>query len=106
MDLSDAQVDAIRGWAERTDHVLAVYLFGSRAKGLSRPESDVDIALAFCVEDHDVEDVFKSFHDSWYAELGRLVGLRVTLHHLAGVITPIHSGAVADHGIQIYRRST
>ena len=45
MQITTNQLDAIRDWAERTPGILAVYIFGSRAKGLARPDSDVDLAI-------------------------------------------------------------
>jgi predicted nucleotidyltransferase len=45
MDLSGDQVEAIREWARLTPQVEEVRLFGSRAKGCARPDSDVDLAV-------------------------------------------------------------
>ena len=43
--LKPAELDIIRGVFERHPEITAVKLFGSRAKGTQRPESDVDLAL-------------------------------------------------------------
>lgn len=43
--LEDHHRKALAGVAEATPGVLALYLFGSRATGRSRPESDVDLAI-------------------------------------------------------------
>lgn len=42
-------------WAERTTEVKELWLFGSRAKGTARPDSDVDLAVALMPAsgDHD-----------------------------------------------------
>src|SRR3954464_1205772 len=45
MDLSANQAEAIRDWARRTPYVREVRLFGSRAKGIAKPNSDVDLAV-------------------------------------------------------------
>jgi hypothetical protein len=45
MDLPADSVELIRQWAARTNAVREVWLFGSRAKGTSRPDSDVDIGI-------------------------------------------------------------
>jgi predicted nucleotidyltransferase len=45
-----------REWAETTIQVRAAILFGSRAKGTSRPDSDVDLALEFELPDELVEE--------------------------------------------------
>ena len=44
-DLPADAVRLIREWAARTDSVREVWLFGSRAKGTSRPDSDIDIGI-------------------------------------------------------------
>ena len=44
VDLPADSVELIRQTA-RTDAVREVWLFGSRAKGTSRPDSDVDIGI-------------------------------------------------------------
>jgi predicted nucleotidyltransferase len=45
MDLSPKQIAAIKTWARDTPQVVEVRLFGSRAKGTARPDSDVDLAV-------------------------------------------------------------
>lgn len=38
---------AVRGWASGEPLVRRVYLYGSRAKGTQRPDSDIDLAVLF-----------------------------------------------------------
>jgi predicted nucleotidyltransferase len=45
VNLTDDQVDKIREWAAQTRYVKEVRLFGSRAKGSARPDSDIDLAI-------------------------------------------------------------
>jgi predicted nucleotidyltransferase len=45
IDLTDSQKHAIQKWAAATPQVTEVRLFGSRAKGCARPDSDVDLAI-------------------------------------------------------------
>jgi predicted nucleotidyltransferase len=45
MDITDNQQRRVQEWAERTPCVEEVWLFGSRAKGGSKPDSDIDLAL-------------------------------------------------------------
>jgi predicted nucleotidyltransferase len=54
MDLTPEQQQMIALWAASTEWVNEVRLFGSRAKGRSRPDSDVDIALT--LETRRIED--------------------------------------------------
>jgi predicted nucleotidyltransferase len=51
MDLTDQQVRAIKEWAEATRYVQEVRLFGSRAKGDARSNSDADLALTLGGDD-------------------------------------------------------
>ena len=43
--LTESQIESIREYARSRPEIVAVYLFGSEAEGLSRPESDVDLAV-------------------------------------------------------------
>ena len=45
MDLTDHQLWAIREWAAHTSYVEEVRLFGSRARGNARSDSDIDLAI-------------------------------------------------------------
>jgi predicted nucleotidyltransferase len=45
MDLTEHQVRAIKEWAQSARYAQEVRLFGSRAKGCARPDSDVDLAI-------------------------------------------------------------
>src|SRR5262245_36778180 len=45
MDLTDHQQWIIKEWAKGTPYVREVRLFGSRARGDSRPDSDIDLAI-------------------------------------------------------------
>lgn len=104
MDITDQQADVIRRWAEQEPRVRAVILVGSRAKGTSRPDSDLDLAIRFIVPDHHAEGVFHLNGEDWQNYLSRETGLKVSLLHLAGHRTPIHETAVAEHGIILYER--
>ena len=46
IDMLDEWVRGLRSWAHGNGNVRELWLFGSRADGRSRPESDVDIAIA------------------------------------------------------------
>ncbi len=46
IDLTDDQQRQIIEWAQATPYVRAARLFGSRAKGNARPDSDVDLAVS------------------------------------------------------------
>jgi predicted nucleotidyltransferase len=44
--MQDEWLRRLRAWAKANDSVRQLWLFGSRATGRSRPDSDVDLALA------------------------------------------------------------
>ena len=46
MQLTDEQLAIIITWAKKTPEVQAVFLYGSRAKGTAKPDSDVVLALS------------------------------------------------------------
>ena len=46
MQLTDEQLAIIITWAKKTPEVQAVFLYGSRAKGPAKPDSDVVLALS------------------------------------------------------------
>ena len=56
IDLRESWRVDLSAWAQRTDAVAELWLFGSRAKGTSGSDSDVDIALALMPPrgDHDL----------------------------------------------------
>jgi hypothetical protein len=45
VSLPAQDVELIRQWATRTPAVRKVWVFGSRGKGVARPDSDIDIAI-------------------------------------------------------------
>ena len=82
MVLPADSVELIRRWAARTDSVREVWLFGSRANGTSRPDSDVDIGI-YLMPPTEKSDwalaAYTAEGDAWQRDLERLLGLRVSL---------------------------
>lgn len=77
MNLSDDQVAAIRARATERPRILAVQLFGSRAKGTHRPDSDVDPALLISEDPHDAVATIWMFDlQEWAEPLHRALGPR------------------------------
>ena len=85
--------------------VKAVYLFGSRAKGTARPDSDYDLLLvvsdAFSLSDKDM--LYDRVMDI-LLESGRLVSLKVfrqqAFQRLCGLRTPFITHVLTE-GIQV-----
>jgi len=64
-------------WARTKPDVIALYVFGSRAAGTARPDSDLD--LVFEIDDrHETQDtVLIANSPRWRRELEKLTGLHV-----------------------------
>lgn len=102
LDLSTQQRMAIVAWAEATPLVSAIYLFGSRAKSISRPDSDADLALVLAAANP--VDAFLGAKEDWQNELRSLTGLTVNLDVLAGDETPKATQYVADFSLLLFER--
>jgi len=72
--LSKQQQDEIRHWARGISQISAVRLFGSRAMGCARPDSDVDLAITVGVEH------YVAIADREEARLSKSLGLVVRLN--------------------------
>ncbi|WP_299804781.1 nucleotidyltransferase domain-containing protein [Tardiphaga sp.] len=81
-DLTDEQIIRLQGWAASQAAVRELWLFGSRAKGTARPDSDVDIALVLMPANgaHDwALGEFFALASKWKTDLEQLVGRDVSL---------------------------
>ena len=45
MDMRLDRIGIIRGWSARNKNIAEMWLFGSRARGDARPDSDVDLGM-------------------------------------------------------------
>ena len=73
MDLTEQQVRCIQEWAERAGVVETVRLYGSRAKGSARSDSDVNLALTVGTSH------YVRFLNEWHKELSDALILKVML---------------------------
>jgi len=82
MDLPADSVELIRQWAARTTAVREVWLFGSRTRGTSRPNSDVDIGIYLMPPTRGSNwalALYTAEGDAWQRELAGLLGQQVSL---------------------------
>lgn len=87
--LPAAQVCKLITWAEQTPAVLELYVFGSRAKGMHRPDSDVDVAVTIAtVPGLTNKNSYDQHWLDWVADLGDRLELDVELLRLADDETP------------------
>ena len=75
--MDDILRNKLRAWAKSKPTVRALYVFGSRARGNNRPDSDLD--LAFNLEERYGNQLSElvSNADAWRGELAGLTGLRI-----------------------------
>ena len=72
----------LREWAQANGAVRQVWLFGSRARGDAREDSDVDIALALMPPDGKTDwalGAYSILGDEWQAQLAAIVERGVSL---------------------------
>jgi predicted nucleotidyltransferase len=81
----DEWLSALRSWATSNENVHELWLFGSRAKDISTPDSDVDLALVLVPPDgkHDwALGNFLALEVEWKRQLEIIVGRHVSLEPL------------------------
>jgi predicted nucleotidyltransferase len=82
MDMKDEWLRDLTAWASKNDSVCELWLFGSRADGTSRPESDVDIGLGLAPPVGDQDWALGNFYAlsaEWRREVEAIVGRHVSL---------------------------
>jgi predicted nucleotidyltransferase len=68
--------ELLAAWAETKPTIAALHLFGSRARGDFRPNSDVDLAFEFVGVDEDLAELISNAA-KWKGELRAITGLEV-----------------------------
>jgi predicted nucleotidyltransferase len=107
VDLSDEVRQSLIAWAERTNAVSELWLFGSRAKGTPRDESDVDLAVSLMprIKEHDwaFGDYVALADAKWRPELVQIVGRSISF----GAITPNDKmdHEVRSTGVMLWKRT-
>ena len=87
MDMQPERLRGLREWAATNGNVRQLWLFGSRARGDSRPYSDVDIALALMPGDGRTDWAMGNYfalEGEWKRQLKAILQREVSL----GVIVP------------------
>jgi predicted nucleotidyltransferase len=86
MDMQDEWLRNLRSWASKNDSIRELWLFGSRARGDSQPESDVDLAVALMPArgKHDwAAGNYVALHSEWKRQLEVIVGRHVSLEAIS-----------------------
>ena len=82
MDMRDEWLRDLRSWASKNESVRELWLYGSRARGNSREESDIDLAIALMppIGNHDwAFGNYSALGDAWQRKLETMVGRHVSL---------------------------
>lgn len=93
--LSDDQLAIIRGiLASSADHIDLVGLFGSRATGKARPNSDIDLVLYGDLDEATLDRIWTLFADSALALKVGVNAYHLITHpplkqHIDRVMTPL-----------------
>jgi predicted nucleotidyltransferase len=77
VDLKPEQVEAIHRWASQTPQVRELRLFGSRAKGCAKTNSDVDLAVTADAEN------YVALASKWEEFLSKTLDLTVHIRDFA-----------------------
>lgn len=98
----DAWREAILKWVQSTPLVTAVYLFGSRAKGCARVDSDIDLAFQCSADEAGNSLSVAIFNtEKWQQQLNDVLPKTVDLQHTIPEEDEIVWPAVQDHGLRI-----
>jgi predicted nucleotidyltransferase len=109
MDMQEDWISALRSWAKANDSVIEFWLFGSRAQGCSRLDSDVDLALVLVPskkanDDRAFTEYFFS-KDQWKQQLEDIVGRHVSLEVIApDARGPDWDSMVRCFGVRLWSR--
>jgi predicted nucleotidyltransferase len=82
IDMPDEWLRGLRSWAIDNGSLRELWLFGSRAEGRSRPDSDVDLAVALMPATDGTDWALGNYfalHGEWKRLLEAIVGRHVSL---------------------------
>lgn len=101
-------IEVVAGWAADEPLVDRVYLFGSRVRGDTRPDSAIAIAIELDLEeltgrgDPRGVDTWTSETPNWIEELQALIPIKVDLQHYLGDETPVIKEALRRSHVLAY----
>jgi predicted nucleotidyltransferase len=110
MDMEEHWLHSLRSWAIAHDSIRELWLFGSRAQGCSRPDSDVDLALALVPprgknDDPALGNFIALADECWKPQLEQIVGRHVSLEAMmARAPGPDWDSMVRSFGVRLWSR--
>jgi predicted nucleotidyltransferase len=104
--LDERSCHRIVAWAAGNDCVREIWLFGSRARGNSRPDSDIDLAIVLMPSSQGTDWAFGTYQskgDEWQRELTAMLDQHVSLE---AIIPGTHEyDLVTRDGYRLWVRS-
>ncbi|WP_041575000.1 nucleotidyltransferase family protein [Xanthobacter versatilis] len=99
--------ELVREWAGSQPLIAEVWLFGSRAKGAERGDSDMDLAIVLAADTENLRLAYWiECADAWKQQLSEVLSVTISINHLDwSRSTGIVLDAVRDHGQRLYLRS-
>ena len=82
----------IENWASKLPYKVNIYMFGSRMKGTSKRDSDLDIAIEF-LDENDAWLLWFALYEKWQKDLSCQIGVKVDLQ--------LYEGDESEH-LQLY----
>ena len=101
-------IELLRRWAEANPIVERVWIFGSRARGDSRPDSDLDVAVEHGVMPGDGDHFTTGLcaPSEWSAELQPEAKLKLDIWSYRPGDTPTIEAGLREASQIIYERAT
>jgi uncharacterized protein len=106
--LGDDIRNATVSWAESVPRVRRVWVFGSRAEGKPRPDSDIDIAVELepVVDSEEALPYWIAYSEKWQSQLQRELAYPVDLDWFdPDGSTPRIQAALDKGAILVYERA-
>ena len=93
----------ICAWAALDSRIAGVHLYGSRAKGTERPDSDLDLGIVLTGDDTQEKDIyFICMASRWREALSRSLPVRIDLQQISPDTDKIVAPAVIQYGVKLY----
>ena len=105
--IDERWLTALSDWARGEPSVLKAWVFGSRAKGSARQESDLDVAVFLESEDRTVQVEWILNARTWASEAQSQVGAfpKIDLQLADPECDEVVWPAVQEHGIPFYEKN-
>lgn len=107
MAVRKSDITAIRAWAGSHAVVRRVWVFGSRARGTERPDSDIDVAVEHDAMPGDSDAFTTAIYeaDAWRDELAPHLSAPLDLEsYIPGLTTTIQAG-LDESSVLVYERA-